>query len=248
MAIGPIKAYFLAVIGMTLSNMAETLEPACGACLGVAAAEARVPSMNQMPIRGDAAHQQDEAEEAMHKPHDDDQQQQQQQQPLYTSETPAGEREPADKPVGRGAMHHLRMRAEKVACKAESQWALLLRDVCSLLRDLSSIFCPLIPSKAFVWTIGILYLIARTPEVIAMFLSYLAVVVVERRLLFDFQGRYLGMEQAHRRAKIVLDLQNRMETAEKEAKESQEKVKVLETKLDRLYARDPASKAALSGL
>ncbi|KAG7126093.1 hypothetical protein HYQ44_001133 [Verticillium longisporum] len=244
MAIGPIKAYFLAVIGMTLSNMAETLEPACGASLGVAAAEARVPSMNQMPIRGDAAHQQDEAEEPMHKPHDD----RQQQQPLYTSETPAGEREPADKPVGRGGMHHLRMRAEKVACETESQWARLLRDVCSLLRDLSSMVCPLMPSKAFVWTIGILYLIARTPEAMAMFLSYLAVVIVERRLLFDFQGRYLGMEQAHRRAKVVLDLQSRMETAEKEAKESQEKVRILEMKLDRLYARDPASKAALSGL
>ncbi|RBQ97504.1 hypothetical protein VDGD_00055 [Verticillium dahliae] len=244
MAIGPIKAYLLAVIGMTLSNMAETLEPACGASLGVAAAEARVPSMNQMPIRGDAAHQQDEAEEPMHKPHDD----RQQQQPLYTSETPAGEREPADKPVGRGGMHHLRMRAEKVACETESQWARLLRDVCSLLRDLSSMVCPLMPSKAFVWTIGILYLIARTPEAMAMFLSYLAVVMVERRLLFDFQGRYLGMEQAHRRAKVVLDLQSRMETAEKEAKESQEKVRILEMKLDRLYARDPASKAALSGL
>ncbi|KAF3345291.1 hypothetical protein VdG2_06542 [Verticillium dahliae VDG2] len=233
MAIGPIKAYFLAVIGMTLSNMAETLEPACGASLGVAAAEARVPSMNQMPIRGDAAHQQDEAEEPMHKPHDD----RQQQQPLYTSETPAGEREPADKPVGRGGMHHLRMRAEKVACETESQWARLLRDVCSLLRDLSSMVCPLMPSKAFVRTIGILYLIARTPEAMAMFLSYLAVVMVERRLLFDFQGRYLGMEQAHRRAKVVLDLQSRMETAEKEAKESQEKVRILEMKLDRFRRR-----------
>ncbi|KAG7125151.1 Mitochondrial distribution and morphology protein 10 like [Verticillium longisporum] len=241
MAIGPIKAYLLAVIGMTLSNMAETLEPACGASLGVAAAEARVPSMNQMPIRGDAAHQQDEAEEPMHKPHDD----RQQQQPLYTSETPAGEREPADKPVGRGGMHHLRMRAEKVACETESQWARLLRDVCSLLRDLSSMVCPLMPSKAFVWTIGILYLIARTPEAMAMFLSYLAVVMVERRLLFDFQGRYLGMEQAHRRAKVVLDLQSRMETAEKEAKESQEKVRILEMKLDRLRRIDGTTETGI---
>ncbi|EEY14338.1 predicted protein [Verticillium alfalfae VaMs.102] len=99
MAIGPIKAYFLAVIGMTLSNMAETLEPACGACLGVAAAEARVPSMNQMPIKGDAAHQQDEAEEPMHKPRDDHQQ-----QPLYTTEN-AGRRAGAGRQDRRSRQH-----------------------------------------------------------------------------------------------------------------------------------------------
>ncbi|KAM0287219.1 hypothetical protein ACHAQH_000533 [Verticillium albo-atrum] len=222
--------------------MVEKFGPACGPCHGVAAAEVHIPNVNEVPTKDEATHLRDEPERMEQTPTDD------QQQHLYTSETPADEQEPVGKPTGRGGKNRLRMTAERVACEAESQWALLLRDICAILHDLSRLFCHLIPPKAFVWTLGVLYLIAKTPEAITLFFTYLSIVVVERRLLFDLQGRYLGMKQAHRRAMSLNYLEQRMEAAEKEANESKERVKVLEMKLDRLYERNPTGKAAFSEL
>ncbi|KAM0323252.1 hypothetical protein ACHAQA_008843 [Verticillium albo-atrum] len=234
MAVGLFKGYILAYVGIALSSLAETLGPGCHGL----ATDPRLPNVRQPEVTN-----------GIHRYRDGDKVAQaldeEQQQHLYTSETLRDAKHETTE-SDHTAKSRFRASAEEKQGERESQWALLFRDICFMLHELARFSAAFIPSKPVVWTLSIIYLIFRLPEGINLFLGNLAILIMERRLYFDFQGRYLGLKQAQQRGFKIGVLEYKIDKLEKEAAESKERLKVLEVKLERIYEQDLRSKAAFT--